>query len=132
MVLFSGPLPSWDFVLWGRSADLVTEDLDLAHSPVHQLAAATATVVGVDLQVQGDSLHPLLRGEVRAQAVHPNKHLQMGQGLWVLGTSSPGSAGSRGQGQKRLLRLLAALPGPAWQGADVSHLSLSPHTYSSS
>lgn len=57
---------------------LVTEDLDLAHSPVHQLAAATATVVGVDLQVQGHPLHPLLGGEVCAQAVHPNEHLQTG------------------------------------------------------
>lgn len=80
---------------------LVTEDLDLAHSPVHQLAAATATVVGVDLQVQGDPLHPLLRGEVCAQAVHPNEHLQTGTGLlWGLGTSS-GSTGGRGQGQKQ-------------------------------
>lgn len=66
--------------VWEGGQYLVTEDLDLAHSPVHQLAAATATVVGVDLQVQGDSLHPLLGGEVCAQAVHPNKHLQAGTG----------------------------------------------------
>lgn len=33
------------------------------------LVAAVVVAVGVDLQVQGKTLHALLRGEVRAQAV---------------------------------------------------------------
>ena len=59
----------------GRPGHLVTEDLDLADSAVHQALGAGATVVGVDLQVQGDALHPLLGGEVCAEAVDANKHL---------------------------------------------------------
>lgn len=39
---------------------LVTKDLDLADSAVHQALRAGATVIGIDLQVQGDTLHPLL------------------------------------------------------------------------
>lgn len=44
-----------------RSCHLVTEDLDLADSAVHQALGGGATVIGVDLQVQGDTLYPLLR-----------------------------------------------------------------------
>lgn len=44
----------------GLPSHLVTKDLDLADSTVHQALAGGAAVVGVDLQVQGDSLHPLL------------------------------------------------------------------------
>lgn len=54
---------------------LVAEDLDLADCAVHQALGARATVVGVDLQVQGDTLDPLLRGEVCAQAVDANENL---------------------------------------------------------
>lgn len=58
-----------------RPSHLVTEDLDLADGAVHQALSARATVVGVDLQVQGDALHPLLRGEVCAEAVDTDEHL---------------------------------------------------------
>lgn len=43
-----------------QSSHLVTEDLDLADSTVYQALSAQATVIGVNLQVQGDTLHPLL------------------------------------------------------------------------
>lgn len=39
---------------------LVTKDLDLADSSVHQALAGAAVGRWLDLQVQGDSLHPLL------------------------------------------------------------------------
>lgn len=41
----------------GSPSHLVTKDLDLADSSVHQ-ALAGVLAVGVDLQVQGDSLTP--------------------------------------------------------------------------
>lgn len=59
---------------------LVTEDLDLADSTVHQALSACSTVIGVNLQVEGDTLHPLLRGEVCAQTVDTDEHLGTEQG----------------------------------------------------
>lgn len=59
---------------------LVTKDLDLADGSVYQALSARATVVGVDLQVQGDALHPLLRGEVCAEAVYADEHLGTEEG----------------------------------------------------
>lgn len=44
----------------GSVSHLVTEDLYLADSSVHQALGARATVIGVNLQVQGDTLHSLL------------------------------------------------------------------------
>lgn len=112
---------------------LVTEDLDLADSPVHQLAAATATVVGVDLQVQGDSLHSLLRGEVCAQAVHPNKHLQTGTGT-VGAENLLRQQWEQRAGTKAGTKATPSSPPRASLAGEqlLSHLSLSPHTYSSS
>ena len=40
------------------------------------LVAAVVVTVGVDLNVEGQPLHALLRGEIRAQAVHGDEHLQ--------------------------------------------------------
>lgn len=39
------------------------------------LVAAVVVAVGVDLQVQRKTLHTLLRGEVRAQAIDGDKNL---------------------------------------------------------
>lgn len=39
---------------------LITEDLDLADSSVYQALSACSTVVSINLQVQGNTLHPLL------------------------------------------------------------------------
>ena len=55
---------------------LVAEDLDLAEGAVDGLVAAVVVAVGVDLQVQRQTLHPLLRGEVRAQAVDRDEDLR--------------------------------------------------------
>lgn len=57
---------------------LIAEYLDLADGAVHQLAASIAVVISVYLEVQRDTFHSLLGGEVSAQAIHPNKHLQTG------------------------------------------------------
>lgn len=54
---------------------LVTEDLDLAVGTVDGLVAAVVVAVGIDLQVQGKTLHALLRGEVCAQAVDGDEDL---------------------------------------------------------
>lgn len=60
---------------------LITEYLDLADSTVHQLAGSIAIVVGVYLEVQWDTFHSFLGGEVGAQAIYPNKYLQIGTDL---------------------------------------------------
>lgn len=39
---------------------LITEDLDLADGTVYQALRAGPAVIGINLQVQGDTLHPLL------------------------------------------------------------------------
>lgn len=57
------------------SPRLVTEDLDLSEGPVAGPASAAVVAVGVDLNYQRHSLHPLLQGEVCAQTVHRNKDL---------------------------------------------------------
>lgn len=59
---------------------LVTEDLDLADSTVHQALSAQATVIGINLQIQGNTLYPLLRGEVCAEAVDTNEYLGTDRG----------------------------------------------------
>ena len=56
---------------------LVTEDLYLAVCPMHRLVAAVVIAVGVNLDVQRQPLHTLLRREVCAQAVHRDENLQM-------------------------------------------------------
>lgn len=55
---------------------LVAEDFNLAVGSVHGLVTPVVVAVGVDLQVQGQAFHPLLRGEIRAEAVHRNENLQ--------------------------------------------------------
>lgn len=57
------------------SPHLVTEDLDLSEGPVDGPASAAVVAVGVDLNDQRHTLHPLLQGEVCAQTVHGNKDL---------------------------------------------------------
>lgn len=57
---------------------LIAEYLDLADSAVHQLAGSIAVVISVDLEVERDTFHSFLGGEVSAQAIHPNKYLQPG------------------------------------------------------
>lgn len=57
------------------STDLITEDLDLAGSSVDQTVGARVEVVRVDLQVQRDAFHPLLRGEVCAEGIDADIHL---------------------------------------------------------
>lgn len=57
---------------------LITEYLDLADSTVHQMVGPIAIVISVNLEVQRDPFHSFLRREVGAQAIHPNKHLQIG------------------------------------------------------
>lgn len=54
---------------------LVTEHLDLAVGAVNWLVAAVVVAVGVDLQVQRETLHTLLRGEVCAQTVDRDEDL---------------------------------------------------------
>lgn len=54
---------------------LVAEDLDLAEGAVDGLVAAVVVAVGVDLQVQRQTLHALLGGEVCAQAVDRDEDL---------------------------------------------------------
>lgn len=56
-------------------SSLVTEDFDLAVGTVDGLVAAVVVAVGVDLQVQRKTLHALLRGEVRTQAIDRDKNL---------------------------------------------------------
>ena len=58
-----------------RGLYLITEDLDLAGGSVQELVGSRAEVVGVDLQVQGEAFHSLLRGEVRAQGVDADVNL---------------------------------------------------------
>lgn len=58
---------------------LVTEDFDLAVGAVDGLVATVVVAVRVDLQVQGETLHPFLRGEVRAQTVDGDEDLQEGE-----------------------------------------------------
>ena len=50
---------------------LVTEDLDLAVAPLGDVVFAVSGVldVGVDLEVEGQALHPLLQGEVGGEAL---------------------------------------------------------------
>lgn len=55
---------------------LVAKDFNLAVGSVHGLVTPVVVAVGVDLQVQGQAFHPLLRGEIRAEAVHRNENLQ--------------------------------------------------------
>lgn len=54
---------------------LVAEDLDLAVGAVNGLVAAVVVAVGVDLQVQGETLHTFLRREVCAQTVDRDENL---------------------------------------------------------
>lgn len=54
---------------------LVAEDFDLAVGAVDGLVAAVVVAVGVDLQVQWQTLHALLGGEVCAQAVDGDEDL---------------------------------------------------------
>lgn len=54
----------------------IAEDLDLAGGSVYELVGSRADVVGVDLQVQRKTFHSLLRGEVRAQGVDADVHLE--------------------------------------------------------
>lgn len=56
---------------------LIAEYLDLADGAVHQLAGSIAIVISVYLEVEWDTFHSLLGGEVSAQAIHPNKYLQI-------------------------------------------------------
>lgn len=55
---------------------LIAEDLDLASSSVYELVGPGAEVVGVNLQVEREAFHSLLRGEVCAQGVNANVHLE--------------------------------------------------------
>jgi len=59
--------------------NLIAEDLDLAGGPVQQSVGARAEVVRVDLQVQRQTLHALLGGEVGAQGVDADVHLETGR-----------------------------------------------------
>ena len=57
------------------TAYLITEDFDLAGGSVDEAVGAGAEVVSVDLQVQRETLHTLLRGEVCAEGVNANINL---------------------------------------------------------
>ena len=69
----------------GGGLYLITEDLDLAGGSVQQLVGSRAEVVGVDLQVEGEALHSLLRGEVRAQGVDADVNLDEEKGKRTFG-----------------------------------------------
>ena len=43
------------------------------------LVAAVVVAVGVDLDHEWEAFHPLLRGEVRAQAIHRDEDLPIGE-----------------------------------------------------
>lgn len=71
-VHISFALPAWLFALLVTDlplCPLVTEHLDLAVSTVNRLVASVVVAVCVNLQVQRETLHTLLRGKVCAQAV---------------------------------------------------------------
>lgn len=55
---------------------LVAEDFDLAVGAVDGLVATVVVAVGVDLQVQRQTLDALLGGEVCAQAVDGDEDLE--------------------------------------------------------
>lgn len=57
-------------------AHLVTEDLNLSISSVDGPAVAAVVAVGVNLDYERHSLHPFLRGEVCAEAVHRDEDLR--------------------------------------------------------
>lgn len=46
--------------------------------------------VGVDLKIQGQAFNTLLRGEIRAEAVHRDEHLRKGKAAPVSDTQTPG------------------------------------------
>lgn len=54
---------------------LVAEDLYLAVGPVYWLVATVVIAVRVDLDVEWQALHTLLRREICAQAVHRDEDL---------------------------------------------------------
>lgn len=56
--------------------NLVTEDFDLAVSSVNGPVAPVVVAVSVNLNHQRKPFHSFLRGEISAQGVHCNKHLQ--------------------------------------------------------
>ena len=66
---------------------LIAEDLDLAGGSVDEPVGARAEVIRVDLEVQRQTLHSLLRGEVCAQGVDANVHLERRSNREVEGLS---------------------------------------------
>lgn len=46
--------------------------------------------VGVDLKIQGQAFNTLLRGEIRAEAVHRDENLQKGRSAPISDTQTPG------------------------------------------
>lgn len=69
LALFSFFIPNFPF------SSLVAEDLYLAVGPVNRLVAAVVIAVCVDLNVEWQALHTLLRREICAQAVHRDEDL---------------------------------------------------------
>lgn len=65
---------------------LITEDLNLARGPVNEVICSWADVVRVDLEVERQAFHPLLRGEVCAQRVDADVNLQMNHMIFGLGS----------------------------------------------
>lgn len=61
---------------------LIAENLDLACSSVYELVGSRAEVISVNLYVEREALHSLLRGEICAQGVDANIHLQ--EQKWVV------------------------------------------------
>lgn len=55
---------------------LVTEDFNLAIGSVDRFITPVIVAVGVNLKIQGQAFNSLLRGEIRAEAIHRNENLQ--------------------------------------------------------
>lgn len=54
---------------------LVAEDFNLTVGSVDRFVTPVIVAVGVNLKIQGQAFNSLLRGEIRAEAVHRNENL---------------------------------------------------------
>lgn len=79
---------------------LVTEDFNLAVGSMDRFVTPVIVAIGVNLKIQRQAFNSLLRGEIRAEAVHRNENLQKRRAAPISSdTQSPGWLLS-----KRLLR----------------------------
>lgn len=76
---------------------LVAEDFNLTVGSVDRFVTPVIVAVGVNLKIQGQAFNSLLRGEIRAEAVHRNENLQKRKAAPVSrNTQTPGQQLSKG------------------------------------